>query len=82
LGRGSTDSKERGELVERSNFVSFVLMAPGYCLRDFRVRVKQDKLHIDAPDFELTRALRCRAGSAVKTEYRNGVLSVRIPKML
>jgi len=76
------ESRERGELVERSNFVSFVLMAPGYCLRDFRVRVLKDELHIDAPDFEMTRALGCRAGSAIKTEYRNGVLSVRIPKKI
>ena len=76
----ATGSKDRGELVERSDFVSFVLLAPGYCLRDFKVKVARDEIHVEAPDFELKRTLRCRVGSDIKTEYRNGVLSVRIPK--
>jgi HSP20 family molecular chaperone IbpA len=78
----SAESKDRGELVERSQSVSFVLMAPGYCLRDFKVSVGRDKLHVEAPDFEITRVLRCKVDPAIKTEYRNGVLSIRIPKKL
>jgi len=79
-GTNVPESKDRGELVERPDSFSFVLMASGYCLRDFKVRVARDELKIDAPDFELTRPLRCKVDPDIKTDYRNGVLSVRIPK--
>lgn len=73
--------RDRGELVERPAFFSFILMAPGYCIRDFKVRVVRDELRIDAPDFEVTRRLGCRVDlPGAETDYRNGVLSVRVPK--
>ena len=74
------ESKDLGELVERPDSVSFVLMAPGYCLRDFKVTVVRDDLKVDAPDFDLKRPLGCKVGPGIRTEYRNGVLSVTIPK--
>jgi hypothetical protein len=75
------ESRDKGELVERSEFFSFVLMASGYCLRDFKVKVVKDELRVEAPDFELTKPLGCKVDSlGLKTDYRNGVLSVRIPK--
>ena len=75
--------RDRGELVERREFISFILMAPGHCIRDFRVRVVKEELRIDAPDLEVRRPLGCRVDPlAMKTDYRNGVLSVRMPKML
>jgi HSP20 family molecular chaperone IbpA len=67
--------------VERADSVSFVLMAPGYCLRDFKVKVVKDELRVEAPDFEVTRGLGCRvAQSGARADYRNGVFSLRIPK--
>ena len=75
------ESRDRGELVERKDSVTFILMVPGYSNEDFRVGVARGVLRIDAPDFELTRAVGRTVDSVgVKTEYRNGVLSVRIPK--
>ncbi len=75
------DTRDTGELVERSDSISFILMASGYCIRDFRVRVVKGSLRIDGPDFEVTRPLGCKVESrAVKTDYRNGVLSVRVLK--
>jgi len=76
-------TRDRGELVERSDSISYILLASGYCARDFRVRVVRGELRIDAPDFRVTRPLRCTVDPlAVKTDYRNGVLSVSIPKKL
>ncbi len=77
------ESDDRGELVERSGFMSFIMMAPGYCIRDFKVKVVRDELRVDAPDFEVTRTLGCGVDPAgVRTDYRNGVLSVKIAKKL
>lgn len=74
-------SKDGGELVERPGSVSFILLASGYCLKDFRVKVVGGELRVDSPDFEITRALGCGVDPhGVKTEYRNGVLSVRVAK--
>ena len=67
--------------MERPEFVSYILMAPGYCIKDFKVKVVKEEVRIDAPDFEVRRPLRCRVDSlAAKTDYRNGVFSVTIPK--
>ena len=75
------ESADRGELVERAEFISFLLMAPGYCAKDFRTWVAGDELRVEAPDFGVTRALGCSVeASEVRSEYRNGVLSVTIPK--
>ena len=73
--------EDRGELVERPGAVSYVLIAPGYCVKDFKVTVVKGELRIDAPDFEVTKRLGCRVDPLeIRTDYRNGVLSVRIPK--
>ena len=78
--QGSQDS---GELTERPESVTFILMAPGYCLRDFKVRVVKGELRVEAPDFEVTRALGCPVEpSGAGVDYRNGVLSIRVPKRL
>ena len=75
------ESKERGELVERAEFVSFILLAPGYGLKDFKVGVAGEELRVEGPDFEVRRRLRCRVESSrAKAECRNGVFSLRIPK--
>lgn len=77
------ESDDRGELVERADSVSFILLAPGYCLKDFKVRVSGDELRVDAPDFEITRTLGSRVeGPRAKAEYRNGVFSLRMPKKI
>lgn len=74
-------SGDGGELVERPDFVSFILMASGYCVKDFKVKVVGGELRVEAPDFEVRRPLACRVdGSQVRTGYRNGVLSVRVAK--
>lgn len=74
-------SKDKGELVERPDFFSFILIAPGYCLKDFDVKIARGGLKVEAPDFEMTRPLGCEVEpSGIRTEYRNGVLSVRIAK--
>ena len=74
-------SKDGGELVERADSVSFIMLASGYCLKDFKVRVVGGELRVQAPDFEVDRALDCRVDpQGVRTDYRNGVLSVRIAK--
>ena len=75
------ESRDRGELVERRDFFSFVLIAAGYSPKDFEVKVVREELRVEAPDFEVTRPLGCRVdASRVRAEYRNGVLSVRVPK--
>ena len=67
--------------MERPDSFTFVLLAPGYCAKDFRARVVKRELKIDAPDFEVARPLWCRVDpAALETDYRNGVLSVRVPK--
>ncbi|MDG6909304.1 MAG: hypothetical protein JRN08_02950 [Nitrososphaerota archaeon] len=77
----SPEPRDKGELVERAEFVSFILMAPGYCLRDFGVVIAGTELRVEAPDFDLVRRLGCAVEpSSVRTEYRNGVLSVRVAK--
>ena len=74
-------SKDRGELVERADSVSFIMLASGYCLKDFKVRVVGGELRVEAPDFEVNRPLDCRVDpQGVRSDYRNGVLSVRIAK--
>ena len=77
------NSKDGGELVERPDSVSFVLMAAGYSLGDFEARVEKDELVVCAPDFEIRRRIGCQVEpSQVRTDYRNGVLSVRVAKRL
>ena len=72
---------DRGELVERQDSVSYVLLAPGYSLKDFLVEVVEGELRVDAPGFGFRRELGCRVDAAgIRTDYRNGVLSVRIGK--
>jgi len=79
--RTEIGSEVTGELVERPDFVSFVLMASGYSLKDFKVKIERDELRVQAPDFDLTRPIGCRVeASGITTDYRNGVLSVRIAK--
>ena len=73
--------KDEGELVERAGFISSVLMAPGYCTKDFHVEVADGELRIEAPDFDVVRPLDGGIDSEeVVWGYRNGVLSVRIAK--
>ena len=80
-GTGASAPKDRGELVERTDSISFILMAPGYLLRDFRVTAYRGVLRVLAPDFDVARPLACRVDPReVATDYRNGILSVRIPK--
>lgn len=77
------ESEDDGELVEGPEFISFVLMAPGYCMKDFKVEVARRELWVEAPDFEVRRALGSPVDpSGAAVDYRNGVLSVRIPKKL
>lgn len=79
--RMEAESEDSGELVERPDFVTLIMIKPGYCLKDFKVKVVGVELRVDAPDFEVRRTLGCRVESSrVRTDYRNGVLSVRVEK--
>lgn len=71
----------RCELVERNEYVTVVLEAPGYGPSDLRASVFEDEIKVETPDFSLRRSLPCRVDpESLRTDYRNGVLSVRIAK--
>jgi HSP20 family molecular chaperone IbpA len=75
------EREDEGELIESAEGVSFILVAPGYSLREFKVGVTNAKLRVSAPDFELARPVHCKVDpSSQETGYNNGVLSVRLAK--
>lgn len=72
---------DSGELTEGAEHVSFILIAPGYRPWEFRVGVAGGELRVEAPDFFITRPLRCRVdGASLQVRYNNGVLSARVAK--
>lgn len=75
------EGPDEGELVESATQVTFVLLASGYCARDFAVSAGHGELRVDAPDFQIVRRLPCKVdGASLVTRYVNGVLSARLAK--
>lgn len=75
------NTADPGELTERPEYVSYILMAPGYRSWEFRVGVAEGELRIETPDFFISRPLRCEVEKeSLTTRYINGVLSVRLMK--
>ena len=65
--------------MERVDSISFILLAPGYLSKDFRVTADRGVLRIAAPDF-VARPLACGVEpQGMVAEYRNGILSAIVP---
>ena len=75
------EEKEPGELIEGSDEVTYVLMAPGRTRMDLDVKAEDDRLRIESYDFKIVKLLGCVVDpTTAKTTYVNGVLSVRVTK--
>jgi HSP20 family molecular chaperone IbpA len=73
--------EDAGELIEDSDSFTFVMMAPGYAVRDVHVTLDVFTLTVETRDFRVNRALRSPVDPAsARSTYLNGVLSVRVDK--
>ncbi len=73
---------DQGELVERTEDVTFVLQAPGYWDEDLSTGVIEGKLEVRSADFVVRRQLPTDVDiSEIDKRYTNGVLTVRIKKL-
>ena len=81
-GRATAEGDpDPGELIEGTEEISFVLMAPGHSRLDIDVKAEDDRLRVESYDFKIVKLLRCVVDpSTAKTTYVNGVLSVRVAK--
>ena len=72
---------ERCEIIERMDCVIAVLDVPGRDADEILVSVVDGEVRIEGQDLQVRMQLPCRVDSAgLDSEYRNGVLSVRMMK--
>jgi HSP20 family molecular chaperone IbpA len=70
------------EMIEGRDELTVLLEMPGYRLQEFGVSVTDAELVMDTPEFRSKRALPCRVAPETATsEYRNGILSVKVAKV-
>lgn len=75
------EQADRDELIERGDSFEYVLNAPGYREGQLLVSVEEREIEVKAPDFLVRKALPSEVDpDTAASEYRNGVLSVRVRK--
>ena len=79
--RPERPTAEPDELIDGKDSVTYVLQAPGYRASDLDVSFGSGEITVRAPDFSVSKPLPEDAEiSSAVTEYRNGILSVRMRK--
>jgi len=69
------------EVLDGRDSVTYILHAPGHELSDFDVSIAGGEINVTAEGVNLSRRLPARVdGSSAVTDYRNGILSVRVKK--
>ena len=77
----SPAKSEECEVVEKMDCVIAVLDIPGKEAEEIRVSVVGEEIRIEGPDLHIKTQLPCRVDPAgLGSDYRNGILSVRIMK--
>jgi len=79
--RGDDDQEYNVELIESPEFVTALVDAPGFREKDFVTKSTEEELTVLGPTFKLKKALPCKVvAGETDSSYRNGILSVRMPK--
>ncbi len=73
---------DQGELVERADHISFVLMVPGCRLGETNIEVAGGTLKVGTRSVSIARKLHCRVDPAsLEASCVNGVLCIRVAKV-
>jgi HSP20 family molecular chaperone IbpA len=75
------DQAERDELIDRGTSFEYILEAPGYEEGQLSVSLREQRLQVKGPDFEVKKTLPSRViPESLASRYNNGVLSVTVKK--
>lgn len=76
-----TKQDDRCEVVEGMDFVMAVLDLPGREPADLHISIVDEEMRIEGPGLHITTELPCRVDpTGLGSDYRNGILSVKILK--